>query len=62
MPAGYVPAVNDGFVTVFPDQPQVSDPITSAPGQPFTFQGRVTDEAGNLTRTAGWTPSACSPA
>lgn len=48
LPAGYVPAVGDGWVMRFPDQPQVSDPITRAAGQPYTFQGRITDEAGNL--------------
>jgi hypothetical protein len=48
LPAGYVPAVGDGWINRSPDQPQVSDPITHVPGQPFIFQGRVTDEAGNL--------------
>jgi hypothetical protein len=48
LPAGYVPRLDDGWVIRFPDQPQVSDPITKRVGQPFTFQGRVTDEAGKL--------------
>lgn len=48
LPAGYVPRLDDGWVNRSPDQPQVSDPITKVPGQPFTFQGRVTDDAGNL--------------
>jgi hypothetical protein len=48
LPAGYVPQVGDGWIYRTPDQPQVSDPITRVDGQPFTFQGRVTDEYGKL--------------
>jgi hypothetical protein len=48
LPAGYVPAVDDGYWTVQPPSPQVDDQITPVPGGPYVLQGRVTDERGNL--------------